>query len=801
MERKALRSTCRGYDGGASVKVLREVIDRSPVTLFAFWLAANLALLSASPIEALRSGGLLFLCLRGYAVLCALLFVERRKLRLGAWAWAAYLAGFLLVDTVTWWVRWHEGLFSARLIILSSLAAWSLAGGARVALGNKANLGLRAIAVRLGAGLLAAAGWLSFVVSIELGPSRVEYLVMKALGSSQDRPAEGVMGPGASFRRTDDWSYWRALVNDSGSLDAAVLERAVAGSADPRQEARLLWLGFQAFPDRFEPLLAQCLGADEVPLRIVAVQMLGLYRFARYADRLRAAIEDTSPHVAVAACEVLALRTPEESERQVLLERRRNLLNAGNIFDPPPSRVPPLGVHEVHVRIARRKLAEIHEQVRGETIPELATPCLYSIDSGPFRQGSFRLRGLTDVHMREDAKSYKLVLDRFDPIGWRSLNMNSLRSDSELEDLLQARIYGQVAGIPYYRVGVARLTINGRYAGLRYLVENHDEAFQVAWGLPPGNLYREEVGINFSRYNWDDPSYFQGAWKNKARNTDTSMLDLVNAHRVLNTVPADIFPEYARLVWDEEAVLDWYALTVLVGNLHQNIHNVMWYSNASTGRIRQLPMDVYNFDMAPSINMAPSLLYARWLPDPEWNHRKNLRVRDFLRRIRDEGYLENVYREEIDRLARELSWEASLHSERHGYFALRSREEILARYRALWSEHAAYFDSALSVRPALALATDQGDLVLEAASAVQFRLVEIAPRGQPAVPMNAAYRPRFRDDFVMSRRSYYAGQPSLAPRVQKIPLGTLRVSPGSTVRITVENEVLERREVIELVVR
>lgn len=785
-----------GPQGWAALNVLRAVVVRSSTILFIFWLMANTAIVAFAPPGVLSSNGVMLLALRGYTTLWILLFVERHRMALGAWTWAAFLAGFLLVDSVTWWLRWHDGFFPARTLVLSSLAAWVLAAGARFASRPRPRSSRRISAgwFVLGGGVVSA--WAFFSGAL-LGPNRIDHVIMRAHAMLSEGE-EDAIARARVLRETPDWTYWRALVKDSSSLDAASLVRAATGPVSAAQRARLLWLGFQVFPDTFEPMLALGLDTAEVPLRLVAVQMLGLYRHDRYAGRLRAATEDSSPHVALAACEALALRASSAKERDDYIERRRQILIARSAFDVPPGYVAPLGVHDIHVRIARRKLAEIHAQVRGETIPDQPAPCLYSLDGAPFRQGRFRLRGLTDAHMHENDRSFKLILDRADPTGWRSLNMNSLRSDSDLEDLMTSRIYG-LAGVPYYRVGLARLTINDRYAGLRYLVENHDEAFQVVWGLSKGNLYREEVGVNFNVYHWDDPSYFQRAWKNKARNADTSMLDLVNAHRVLNTVPDDMFPEYARLVWDEEGMLRWYATTALLGTLHQNIHNIMWYSNANTGRIRQFPMDVYFFDMAPNINVAPSPLFARWLQDPEWNHRKNLLVRDLLVRMRDAGFLEEEYRAELRRVEAELNREASLFPDRHGYFVLRPQEEILAGYRSLWRDHAAYLDSALRVAPSLALARHGDELVLQAASAVRFRLVEVVPDGGETVPMVVAYRPRLGASMVSSFRNIFAALPAFRPLVQDIPLHGVRARSGATVRVTVENEVLECYETVELV--
>ncbi|MBN4049509.1 hypothetical protein JYT86_00460 [bacterium AH-315-N03] len=115
--------------------------------------------------------------------------------------------------------------------------------------------------------------------------------------------------------------------------------------------------------------------------------------------------------------------------------------------------------------------------------------------NGRVLAGSFRARyrGLCREHWGGAWPSLTIESeDRGRILGRRSLDLNSIESDAELYDAWVGRMAFLIHA-PATRTAFLHLSINGRDAGTRVVVENLDDELLDTQGLRRGAIFRERI--------------------------------------------------------------------------------------------------------------------------------------------------------------------------------------------------------------------------------------------------------------------------------------------------------------------
>jgi hypothetical protein len=641
---------------------------------------------------------------------------------------------------------------------------------------------------------LAAAAALCLAAAVFSSP--LVELTRAIVGAS---PRLSPEAPGNSLAPSDNWSYWRALAARPETIDLDRLAETIEMTDDPRHRATLLWLGGMAAFDRFEPMLVRALNEVAVAPRLAAIESLGLHRFHAYADSIGVMTRDADRLIGVAAMEMMIVHADGRAERRDWEERRRALLNSKNDFSIPPSSVP---AHET-IREIRLRMAPMDRDsmLRGHPVHGkpvfFSLRCQYSIDGAPFQDGKIRLRGLGPVHYFYPMKSLKLSLLRGDPSSRSSLNLNSIFGDWPMEDQFAAALYA-LTGIPSYRCSFVRVSLNAAAYEWRQHVENHDEFFLAARRLPTGNIYREEVTVDWNRFNWDDTAVLASEWKNKVRNGDGTLDDLVNLLRLINTIPDERLEEFLEPALDLDQLARWYAMAAMIGTYTQNVHNVLLYMNPTSGRFEQFPFDCSEFFFAPSVDFALSPFIERLLMCPRWHLAKSQYVYRYYRLAAERGFLLPEY-ERAAAFHQTMIWPEARGRREFREMNLITPDSFVARYRDAWRNRAAFLEDLFDVAAHIKIVIANGERHLEvtAPHALRFEAVRQESGGVERL-FRATYEPAFTPGSVLGGYYYSVRRLDVTPAIFSLPAGPSERT--ETFVVTLWNPVKERREEIQLCV-
>lgn len=186
-------------------------------------------------------------------------------------------------------------------------------------------------------------------------------------------------------------------------------------------------------------------------------------------------------------------------------------------------------------------------------------------------------------------KSWKIkfaATDRFgEGVGQRHLNLNAEYSDkSLLREYLAYDLFAR-AGVPVSQAGFVRLEINGENMGLLTQVERVDKLFLHRRGFDvQGNLYEPNYG-NLTKLDsaWEYRYYYDK--KTNARDGD-AYHDLHAFTTLITEATEADFPRAIADALDVDGWLDWYAVTILLGDfefiekdfyLYHDFHTDTWH--------------------------------------------------------------------------------------------------------------------------------------------------------------------------------------------------------------------------------
>ena len=193
-------------------------------------------------------------------------------------------------------------------------------------------------------------------------------------------------------------------------------------------------------------------------------------------------------------------------------------------------------------------------------------PAVFTFE-GESHAVDIRYRGDTSRYLPK--KSWKIrfaATDRFGPgTGQRRLNLNAEYSDkSLLREYLSYDLFARV-GVPASQAEFVRLEINGEYMGLFTQVEQVDRLFLHRHGFDvQGNLYKPNYG-NLTKLDsaWEYRFYYEK--KTNTRDGD-AYHDLHDLATLIKDTPDADFAQAIVDTLDVDGWLDWYAVTVLLGD-------------------------------------------------------------------------------------------------------------------------------------------------------------------------------------------------------------------------------------------
>jgi spore coat protein H len=218
------------------------------------------------------------------------------------------------------------------------------------------------------------------------------------------------------------------------------------------------------------------------------------------------------------------------------------------------------------------------------------------ISEGDFGAGdtapnaSMRLRGLT-VRMANQ-KSYRIKMSGGGSL-WRGQHIFHLNKHpwdlARVRQKLSFDLFKTVPGFASLQTRFVHVLINGEDQGLYTAIENPDEYFLLAHGLPQGTVY---MPVYFDFYpipdeDWADLSKLDTIIEAKTADDLPKLRKMIDAVNDLNT-PID---EVVRQFFNRKNYETWLALNVMVGNWDQGATNYLIYSPSGCDGWYFLPWD------------------------------------------------------------------------------------------------------------------------------------------------------------------------------------------------------------------
>ena len=183
-----------------------------------------------------------------------------------------------------------------------------------------------------------------------------------------------------------------------------------------------------------------------------------------------------------------------------------------------------------------------------------------------------RYRGYCSAHWKYRQKSLKIQIQKPLTIGYKTFNLNSFNTDPFLFEMWSSQLFIR-SGSPASRIVLAKLYINGKYDGIRFLSENLDKYLIENQGFSKGNIYRERTHAEIGSIK--ELNKFKDVWKKNAGNKN-NWLDLKYFNQsVMNSV-VEGNDEYKRAI-DIKQYVNYNAILAITGTNHVNNHNIPIY--------------------------------------------------------------------------------------------------------------------------------------------------------------------------------------------------------------------------------
>jgi spore coat protein CotH len=200
--------------------------------------------------------------------------------------------------------------------------------------------------------------------------------------------------------------------------------------------------------------------------------------------------------------------------------------------------------------------------------------------------------------------SFKIQLDRFNRdqrLGrMTTLNLHSNISDATfMNETLAYRLYRD-AGVAAPRTSYARVyvTVTGqqqnKYLGLYSVVENPDEAFFEAHGLPPNGAIFKPVTRNLFSDAGPDWAAYSQVYDPKTKLTDAQKQRVIDLARLVTSADDDTFVRDIGSYVDLDAAARYLAVSVFLVDLDGLLNtgqNYYMHLNATTNRFSFTPWD------------------------------------------------------------------------------------------------------------------------------------------------------------------------------------------------------------------
>lgn len=193
-----------------------------------------------------------------------------------------------------------------------------------------------------------------------------------------------------------------------------------------------------------------------------------------------------------------------------------------------------------------------------------------------------RYRGYCYPHWLGEQKSVKLNLGT-KYRGHKTVNLNAIATDPSLFEIWANQLMTLTGGVAS-RVGYARLYVNGKYEGLRFLVENLDKHLLKDQSLKKGGIYRE-INAAFIGHRpvaergdyapYESINQVKETWK---KNSDKSQTwePFFEFNRAVMDSVLNGGDSWKNLV-NIDHYINYIALQVITGTNHQNNHNIPIY--------------------------------------------------------------------------------------------------------------------------------------------------------------------------------------------------------------------------------
>lgn len=212
----------------------------------------------------------------------------------------------------------------------------------------------------------------------------------------------------------------------------------------------------------------------------------------------------------------------------------------------------------------------------------------FSIDKKiPKGKVFIKYRGYCDPHWYSNQKSIKIKLKADHLFGYNTFNLNAMTSDPMFFDKFYGDILRKNGGIST-RIKFVKLFINGKYDGLRQLVQNLDDDLIRSDKLEPGSIYRERVNAN---YGEDFPLWkLKTLWKRNSKNRAEKWYDFRDFQRkIANSVKnkSDQF----KLIFDEKMYLKYLSILMISGTDNMGSHNIPIYRPLSEKKFKPIGYD------------------------------------------------------------------------------------------------------------------------------------------------------------------------------------------------------------------
>ncbi|MBD3345164.1 MAG: hypothetical protein GF401_08900 [Chitinivibrionales bacterium] len=209
-------------------------------------------------------------------------------------------------------------------------------------------------------------------------------------------------------------------------------------------------------------------------------------------------------------------------------------------------------------------------------------------DSG-FFYGKVRMHG--GVSRQYPKKSFKLVC--FDSVyrewGDKAMVISSQFSDRSFCKYRLASYFFRKTSLHVPDDRPMELYVNGRYVGLFLEREPIDEYFLHKRGLSIASLYKTNYG---ARFTFRHDMLAQNGWQKNVPDDDMTYIDLERLILTLDKgITEDRLEEIGRIL-DIRNVLEYYAVSLVIGNWDGITKNFYLYYNPLVGQFQFIPWDL-----------------------------------------------------------------------------------------------------------------------------------------------------------------------------------------------------------------